>query len=35
MSIADTLLPEFDLEMATTRKVLERVPTGKGKWAVR
>lgn len=32
MSIADTLLPEFDQEMATTRKVLERVPTEKGKW---
>lgn len=30
MSIADTLLPEFDQEMATTRKVLERVPTKKG-----
>ena len=32
MSIADTLLPEFDQEMATTRKVLERVPTDKGEW---
>ena len=32
MSIADTLLPEFDQEMATTRKVLERVPADKGKW---
>src|SRR5687768_10317450 len=32
MSIADTLLPEFDKEMATTRKVLERVPTDKGQW---
>jgi uncharacterized damage-inducible protein DinB len=32
MSIADTLLPEFDQEMATTRRVLERVPTDKGKW---
>ena len=30
MSITDTLLPEFDQEMATTRKVLERVPTDKG-----
>ena len=30
MSIADTLLPEFDQEMATTRKVIERVPTDKG-----
>jgi len=24
--IADLLLPEFDEEMATTRRVLERVP---------
>jgi uncharacterized damage-inducible protein DinB len=32
MSIADTLLPEFDQEMATTRRVLERVPSEKGKW---
>jgi uncharacterized damage-inducible protein DinB len=32
MSIADTLLPEFDQEMATTRRVLERVPADKGKW---
>ena len=32
MSIADTLLPEFDQEMATTRRVLERVPSDKGKW---
>lgn len=32
MSVAETLLPEFDLEMATTRRVLERVPTDKGKW---
>ena len=32
MSIAETLLPEFDQEMATTRKVLARVPTDKGKW---
>ncbi|HEY8852489.1 MAG TPA: hypothetical protein VIM36_09930 [Gemmatimonadaceae bacterium] len=32
MTIAETLLPELDLEMATTRRVLERVPTDKGKW---
>ncbi|HMG11913.1 MAG TPA: DinB family protein [Gemmatimonadaceae bacterium] len=32
MSIADALLPEFDQEMATTRRVVERVPTDKGKW---
>ena len=29
MSIAQTLLPEFDQEMANTRKMLERVPDGK------
>ena len=29
MNIADTLLPEFDMEMANTRKSLERVPDGK------
>ena len=32
MSIADTLLPEFDQEMASTRRVLERVPTDKKTW---
>jgi|SRR5437867_4089319 len=32
MSISETLLPEFDQEMKTTRRVLERVPTDKGKW---
>ena len=32
MSIAETLLPEFDHEMATTRKVLERVPGDKADW---
>jgi|SRR5690606_27584783 len=32
MSIADTLLPEFDQEMATTRRVLERVPDGDPNW---
>lgn len=32
MSIAETLLPEFDHEMQTTRKLLERVPTDKGTW---
>ena len=32
MSIADTLLPEFDQEMATTRKVIERVPSDKGEF---
>ena len=32
MSFAETLLPEFDQEMASTRKALERVPTEKGEW---
>lgn len=30
MAIKDSILPEFDHEMATTRKVLERIPDGKG-----
>src|SRR5271156_2844772 len=29
MKISETLLPEFDQEMANTRKVLERVPAAK------
>jgi uncharacterized damage-inducible protein DinB len=32
MSIAGTLLPEFDMEMATTRRLLERVPSDKAEW---
>ena len=32
MSIAGTLLPEFDQEMATTRRLLERVPSDRGEW---
>ncbi|HEX6532985.1 MAG TPA: DinB family protein [Gemmatimonadaceae bacterium] len=32
MSIAEALLPEFDEEMATTRRVLERVPSEDGRW---
>ena len=32
MSLAERLLPEFDQEMATTRRLLERVPSGKGTW---
>ena len=32
MSFADTLLPEFDQEMANTRKAIARVPTDKGAW---
>jgi uncharacterized damage-inducible protein DinB len=30
--IAETLLPEFDMEMATTRRLLERVPGEKATW---
>src|SRR5213594_4445018 len=32
MSIAESLLSEFDQEMATTRRLLERVPSDKGTW---
>ena len=32
MSIAETLLPEFDQEMKTTRRLIERVPSEKAKW---
>ena len=32
MSIAQSLIPEFDQEMASTRKVLERIPTEKWNW---
>ena len=32
MTIGQTLVPEFDLEMTTTRRVLERVPGDKGLW---
>jgi len=32
MSIAESLQPEFDQEMATTRRLLERVPSAKGEW---
>ncbi|HEX2076371.1 MAG TPA: DinB family protein [Longimicrobium sp.] len=32
MSIAEMLLPEWDVEMATTRRVLERVPDERGEW---
>jgi uncharacterized damage-inducible protein DinB len=32
MTIAETFLPEFDQEMATTRRLLERVPADKGPW---
>jgi uncharacterized damage-inducible protein DinB len=32
MSIGKTLIPEFDEEMKTTRRLLERVPDDKGEW---
>jgi uncharacterized damage-inducible protein DinB len=32
MTHAETILPEFDQEMANTRKVLERVPDDKLEW---
>ena len=33
MRISESLLPEFDHEMATTRKTLERIPEDKLSWA--
>ena len=32
MAISEALLPEFDQEMANTRRVLERVPENKFEW---
>lgn len=32
MSMGQALLPEFDQEMASTRRLLERVPSDKGQW---
>lgn len=32
MTIAQSLLPEFDQEMASTRKLLERVPSEQARW---
>jgi uncharacterized damage-inducible protein DinB len=32
MTYAETILPEFDQEMASTRKVLERIPDDKLDW---
>lgn len=32
MAIKDSLLPEFDVEMAGARKTLERMPEGKTDW---
>ena len=34
MTYAETILPEFDQELAKTRKVLERVPEDKLRHAV-
>ncbi len=34
MTISESLLPEFEMEMAGTRKVLERVPDDKLDWKV-
>jgi uncharacterized damage-inducible protein DinB len=33
MTIAETLLPEFEQEMKTTRRLLERVPDSAAQWA--
>jgi len=32
MTIGESLIPEFDQEMASTRRLLERVPGDKGQW---
>ena len=32
MTIGQSMLPEFDVEMATTRRVIERVPADKMEW---
>ena len=32
MSVGSSMVPEFDQEMATTRRLLERVPSDKGEW---
>lgn len=32
MAIKESILPEFDHEMATTRKLLERIPEGRAAW---
>jgi uncharacterized damage-inducible protein DinB len=32
MSISDSLIPEFDMEMSNTRRALERVPMDKASW---
>jgi uncharacterized damage-inducible protein DinB len=33
MSLSQSLLPEFDMEMSNTRKALERIPTDKLDWS--
>ena len=33
MTLAESLLPEFDHEMGVTRRLLERVPDGQLSWA--
>ena len=32
MSVRDTLVPEFEQEMSSTRRLLERVPSDRGEW---
>jgi uncharacterized damage-inducible protein DinB len=32
MSFGDSFVPEFDHEMASTRRMIERVPSDKGQW---
>lgn len=32
MTVGQSMLPEFDMEMASTRRLLERVPGEKGEW---
>ncbi len=34
MNIGQTMIPEFDMEMANTRKVLERIPDDKWNWKI-
>lgn len=34
MTIAASLVPEFDQEMTTARRLLERVPSDKGAWSM-
>lgn len=34
MRIGQTMIPEFEMEMANTRKVLERVPDDKLDWKI-